>query len=283
MAKYSSIIEHDRVIASDRFIPIGARPQINPYLENPPRPEPAPPPKPVPDFTYSPSTGESPISITFINRTEGTTTEYVWDFGDGTIINTTSSSVIIHEYSSVGTYTVSLTATNSTGSNTEIKANIIDVTTANVPTNLELVEVDSVSYTAAQDGMRSFATVNDIAIIGSNDGLVTLRVEQTGTITKLEEYTGTGVMDAMLMHKGFLIISSLSDNSIKSYSVSSNGVLSLLDTYDYTLVADSIIGLFSDDDYVYLGTEMIEAAEIIVISVDGAGDITYVSEWPELA
>lgn len=35
MAKYASIIEHDRVIASDRFIPIGARPSTDPNLANP--------------------------------------------------------------------------------------------------------------------------------------------------------------------------------------------------------------------------------------------------------
>lgn len=35
MAKYSTIIEHDRIIASERMVPIGARPQIDPNLENP--------------------------------------------------------------------------------------------------------------------------------------------------------------------------------------------------------------------------------------------------------
>lgn len=38
---YNSISEHDRIIYSDRMIPIGVRPQMDPRLENPSRPGPA--------------------------------------------------------------------------------------------------------------------------------------------------------------------------------------------------------------------------------------------------
>lgn len=38
---------------------------------------------------------------------------YIWDFGDGTVINTTSSSPPAHNYMTEGTYTISLTAINS--------------------------------------------------------------------------------------------------------------------------------------------------------------------------
>lgn len=49
MPTYASITEHDRVIASERMIPIGARPQIDPNLENPEFTPADPPDIPTPD------------------------------------------------------------------------------------------------------------------------------------------------------------------------------------------------------------------------------------------
>ena len=61
----------------------------------------------------------------FYNRSINNPVSWLWHFGDG---NTSDSLNPTHAYSTVGTYTVSLTVTNSYGSDTESKIDYITVT-----------------------------------------------------------------------------------------------------------------------------------------------------------
>lgn len=82
---------------------------------------------PVTNFTSNVTTGSSPLTVKFNDTSTGTPFSWVWNFGDGansTVQNPT------HTYSKVGSYTVTLTATNSVGSNTTTKTNYITVTPA---------------------------------------------------------------------------------------------------------------------------------------------------------
>jgi len=79
------------------------------------------------DFTNSTSTScSAPVTINFTNRSSGSgTLTYKWNFGDGI---TSTSANPSHTYSAPGSYTVTLTATNSTGcSDILIKKNLITV------------------------------------------------------------------------------------------------------------------------------------------------------------
>lgn len=70
---------------------------------------------PVANFTVSEDTGCSPMVVTFTN-TSTNATSYSWTFGDGTNSPQVTPS---KTYTSPGSYTVTLTATNATGSNTK--------------------------------------------------------------------------------------------------------------------------------------------------------------------
>ena len=70
---------------------------------------------PVASFTKSTGTGDVPFGVTFTDTSTNTPTSWLWDFGDG--INSTAQNPV-HTYSVAGTYNVTLTATNSAGSNT---------------------------------------------------------------------------------------------------------------------------------------------------------------------
>ena len=64
---------------------------------------------PVANFTSNPTTGFAPLNVAFTDTSTGLPASWSWDFGDGSqseIQNPT------HTYSSVGTYTVNLTASN---------------------------------------------------------------------------------------------------------------------------------------------------------------------------
>ena len=81
---------------------------------------------PVAGFTGTPTSGASPLSVTFTDTSTNTPTSWLWDFGDGT---TSTVQNPVHAYSE-GTYTVSLTATNAAGSNTATKTGYISVSAA---------------------------------------------------------------------------------------------------------------------------------------------------------
>ncbi|MGB9938544.1 PKD domain-containing protein [Methanosarcina sp.] len=86
---------------------------------------------PTAAFSASPTSGNTPLSVTFTDSSTGTPNAWNWNFGDGT-----SSAVQnpVHTYSTAGDYTVALTVSNSAGNNTTTKSGYIKVT-ANSTTN----------------------------------------------------------------------------------------------------------------------------------------------------
>ena len=85
----------------------------------------APPVAPVAQFTGSPTSGTSPLTVAFSNTSTGSITGYSWTFGDG---GTSTAASPSHVYSAAGTYTVSLTVTGPGGSNTLTRTNYVTVT-----------------------------------------------------------------------------------------------------------------------------------------------------------
>jgi PKD repeat protein len=86
---------------------------------------------PVANFTATPKSGVAPLTVTFTDTSTNTPTSWKWSFGDGDPTNSTVQNPI-HKYSNAGTYTVSLNATNTAGSNTKIENGYITITVAAV-------------------------------------------------------------------------------------------------------------------------------------------------------
>jgi PKD repeat protein len=77
------------------------------------------------DFAASPTVGLAPLTVVFTNTSTGGYTASGWDFGDsitGTLRNPT------HTYATVGAYTVTLTVSTATLSDTLTRTNYITVT-----------------------------------------------------------------------------------------------------------------------------------------------------------
>ena len=80
---------------------------------------------PTAEFSGTPTSGTAPLSVSFTDLSTENPTSWSWDFGDsGTSTDQNPTNV----YNTVGTFTVSLTATNADGSDTETKTNYITVT-----------------------------------------------------------------------------------------------------------------------------------------------------------
>jgi len=106
------------------------------------------PQPPVADFSGSPTSGNAPLTVNFTDLSTNNPTSWDWDFGDGGSSTAQNPS---HEYTSAGDYTVSLTATNSAGQDTETKTDYISVTAGNMVYVDTVAELDA-AVDNAQDG-----------------------------------------------------------------------------------------------------------------------------------
>lgn len=83
---------------------------------------------PTADFTAAPVQGTAPLTVTFTDQsTPGTNpiTSWNWEFGD---TNTGSGATTDHTYTTPGTYTVKLTVSDDTFSDSKEKNNLVTVT-----------------------------------------------------------------------------------------------------------------------------------------------------------
>ncbi|KAF5036268.1 PKD domain protein [anaerobic digester metagenome] len=92
-------------------------------------------PPPVADFSAIPTSGTAPHVVQFTDTSTNGPTSWAWTFGDGgtSILQNPS-----HTYASAGIYTVTLTATNAGGSDTETKTGYITVEAAPTLYNIKL-------------------------------------------------------------------------------------------------------------------------------------------------
>ncbi len=77
------------------------------------------------DFSADVTCGVAPLTVQFTDQSTNDPTSWDWFFGDGT---TSTEQNPAHTYESAGTYTVTLTATNDGGSDTETRTDYITVT-----------------------------------------------------------------------------------------------------------------------------------------------------------
>ena len=76
-------------------------------------------------FTGTPTVGVRPLGVQFTDVSTGPVTSRFWTFGYG---NTSTVQNPLHTYPNAGTYSVSLTVSNGTGTNTLTRTNYIKVT-----------------------------------------------------------------------------------------------------------------------------------------------------------
>jgi PKD repeat protein len=112
---------------------------------------------PVAAFTASATSVATGVSVTFTDQSSNAPTSWTWNFGDGT---TSTVQNPVKSYTTTGTYTVSLTVTNASGTNTLSKTNYITVTSGggNTPANIALIATASTSYVSSWE---TLSAVND--------------------------------------------------------------------------------------------------------------------------
>ncbi len=110
---------------------------------------------PTADFSADPTAGCAPLVVQFINESSSNATSFIWQFPGGSPASSNLKNPIV-SYQVSGTYTVTLTAINGTGTNQITKTNYITV--QNVPSSNFTFSVDTlkVTFTNNSQGANTF-------------------------------------------------------------------------------------------------------------------------------
>jgi subtilisin family serine protease len=113
---------------------------------------------PVAEFTATPTSGNTPLIVSFTDQSTGTIDSYSWDFGDGGTSNQQNPS---HTYLAAETYAVSLSVQGPHGVDTETKMNFVNVTTTQPEVRVESLYTGRYETTGkGRNKTTSFAQVS---------------------------------------------------------------------------------------------------------------------------
>ncbi|MFA7056874.1 MAG: GLUG motif-containing protein [Candidatus Cloacimonadales bacterium] len=155
------------------------------------------------DYTYL---GQS---VKFINLAAGPVTEFLWDFGDG---NTSTEMNPLHTYQALGTYTVSLTIQNESGSDICTRENYIKIVPGTtVEATISNLYISEVSDAVLRDNqyMELYNTSADTLSVSD----ISLRMDETDEFYigfDWNEYVG----DLYILPHNFLILSAGANRAI---------------------------------------------------------------------
>jgi parallel beta-helix repeat protein len=122
---------------------------------------------PVADFSYTPKSGSAPFIVAFTDKSIKSPTSWRWDFNnDGTIDSTVQNPS--YTYRNTGTYSVSLTVSNSFGNDTILRENIITV--SGVKDTVQSVTVKNTgTLTNRGDGGKDYSINSSDARVDGNN------------------------------------------------------------------------------------------------------------------
>jgi PKD repeat protein len=194
------------------------------------------------DFSATPLTGTAPLEVDFTDESTGNITSWDWDFdNDGTIDSNEQNPTYV--YNTPGTYTVSLTVSDGTNTDIELKTDYIVVDT-------EVVAEFSASPLAGYAPLE-----------------VSFTDESTGNITSWEwDFDNDGTIDSNEQNPVYEY------NTAGLYTVSltvSDGTITDTETkIDYITVGESVVADFYADPLV--GNAPLEVS----FTDESSGDIT---------
>ncbi|MDD5186810.1 MAG: PKD domain-containing protein [Methanoregula sp.] len=145
---------------------------------------------PVANFAANATTGAAPVAVQFTDKSTGTPTSWLWDFGDS---STSTEQNPVHTYTTGGTYSVNLTVTNDKGTNTITWPGYITVMAP-------LPNYNNIFFSVANDaGAKYNAYGNNtyyVSFKGANSGLNALHISTdpsviNGQVTVTGNLNGT--------------------------------------------------------------------------------------------
>ena len=123
-------------------------------------------------FSGMPTSGPQPLPVVFSDASTGDITSYAWNFGDGMTSSLRNPS---HEYTAVGSYTVTLTVSGKGKSDFETKTNYIMVTNATTKIGIYkdgvwYLDTDGSGTWNAGDRAHTFGAIGWTPVLGNWNG-----------------------------------------------------------------------------------------------------------------
>ena len=219
---------------------------------------------PVANFAGTPTSGAAPLAVAFTDSSTGSPASWSWNFGDGITSTVKNPS---HTYTSAGTYTVALNATNSAGSNTITRTGYITVTS---PISSSTVGVlrDGEFYLASRNSDGG-GTVNSFSFGSNND------LPATG------DWTGQGKDIVGVFRDGeFYLASSNSEGggTVNEFSFGAANDKPITGKWTNSQSYDTV-GVFRQGRF-YLASKNSEGGgEVAAFSFGAANDIPIRGDW----
>lgn len=192
---------------------------------------------PVAEFAGTPTSGTAPLVVTFSDLSSNAPTTWAWTFGDGGVSSAQSPS---HTYTQAGTYTVSLTASNAFGQDTETKVGYVTVTGGGTEQQISYDGWESNNYTGGTGWTGGWTRSGDVSITtdGPASGTRHARLRRsTGLLRR--QVNLAGVTNGKLVF--WARVNSFESTDTFAVRVSTNGT-------SFTTVKTFVDG---DDDNVY--------------------------------
>jgi len=203
---------------------------------------------PVAKFSGTPTTGHTPLEVTFSNESPAAT-NWDWTFGDG---GNSSSSNPVHTYNTPGLYTVTLEVTDPNGIDTEVKKSYIfadadtmysTVTSGTsgvsfeVPISLKnTINVDQFYLVLSYPGL----TYNSYNVVGTrceNFDLIQVKAQTTDKIAMLFTAAQTTASDPLPPGDGPIV---------NFWFTSASGTAVTIDTTNLSGYSTKMISIYTD-------------------------------------
>jgi len=190
------------------------------------------PPAPIAEFGSSNTTISIGGNIDFTDLSTNNPLSWLWDFGDG---NTSILQNPSHTYSTLGNYTVALTASNPFGSNTETKFDYVNVNSGSGSVSVSVIDGD--------DDAEEDRTGNSIGDMSRNSGGLDI-----GNQGGVKQYVGIRFQNiivpqgAVISNAKLIFTARANDDEIMSISIDQeNSGNTLTFSNDYDDISDRIL------------------------------------------
>ncbi|MFA5267437.1 MAG: PKD domain-containing protein, partial [Methanoregula sp.] len=119
-------------------------------------------PGPVADFRGTPVSGTEPLMVQFTDESTGSPTSWAWDFNnDGTTDSTVQNPA--YTYTTAGSYTIKLTATNAAGSTSKVKLDYVTVLSSGAMPQASDYDFDNFGLTNTAPSASDAASIQNSA------------------------------------------------------------------------------------------------------------------------
>lgn len=129
---------------------------------------PPPPPAPVADFSATPTSGSAPLTVSFTDASTNAPTGWAWDFDNDGIVDSGARNPSF-TYTSPGTYSVRLTASNATGSGSITKTNLVTVSSGGGGGSTQTFTAVADAKVSSANATRNYGTTTDLRIRNTGD------------------------------------------------------------------------------------------------------------------